>query len=425
MSVKIVVGAQWGDEGKGKIVDILTKDADIVARYQGGHNAGHTVVVNDRQFILHLIPSGILHPGKKCIIGNGVAVEPSALINEISGLEKNGININDNLFISKKAHLIMPYHKLLDMSMENVKGGKRIGTTGRGIGPAYTDKAGRLGIYVIDLFDKKIFREKLELNLSYKNFIIQNLFKSKAFNVDDIFNEYMGYSEKIERYVIDTKVMIRDAIQKGERVLCEGAQGTMLDVDHGTYPYVTSSSTTAGGACIGLGIPPQKIDEVIGVAKAYTTRVGEGPFPTELKGKEGGLLREEGGEYGATTGRPRRCGWFDAVVVRYAGWINGMKAMAITKMDVLDKFKKIYICTEYKYKGKSYTEMPEEIDVVENCEPVYKEMNGWMKNTVGATDFKLLPDNARRYIDEISKLVRADITIISTGKRREETIIRD
>ncbi|HLA48453.1 MAG TPA: adenylosuccinate synthase, partial [Nitrospinota bacterium] len=276
MSVKVIVGAQWGDEGKGKIVDILTKDADIVARYQGGHNAGHTVVVNDKQFILHLIPSGILHPDKKCIIGNGVAVDPSALINEISELEKNGINVNDNLFISKRSHLIMPYHKLLDMSLENIKGGKKIGTTGRGIGPTYTDKAGRLGIYVIDLFDKKVFKEKLELNLSYKNFIIKNLFKSKVFNVDDILNEYMGYAEKIGRYVADTKLMIRDAIQKGERVLCEGAQGTMLDVDHGTYPYVTSSSTTAGGACTGLGIPPQKIDEVIGVAKAYTTRVGEG-----------------------------------------------------------------------------------------------------------------------------------------------------
>ena len=425
MPVKVIVGAQWGDEGKGKIVDILTKDADIVARYQGGHNAGHTVVVNDKQFILHLIPSGILHPDKKCIIGNGVAVDPSALMNEISELEKNGINVNDNLFISKRSHLIMPYHKFLDMSMENVKGGKKIGTTGRGIGPTYTDKAGRLGIYVIDLFDKKIFREKLELNLSYKNFIIQNLFKSKVFSVDDILNEYMGYAEKIERYVTDTKLMIRDAIQKGERVLCEGAQGTMLDVDHGTYPYVTSSSTTAGGACTGLGIPPQKIDEVIGVAKAYTTRVGEGPFPTELKGKEGELLREEGGQYGPTTGRPRRSGWFDALVVRYAGWINGMKAMAITKLDVLDKFEKIYICTEYKYKGKTYTEMPEEIDIIENCEPVYREMDGWMKNSVGITDFKLLPDNAKRYIDEISKLVGIGITIISTGKRREETIIKN
>jgi len=421
--ITLIVGGQFGDEGKGKVIDMLAIKYDYIARYQGGNNAGHTIYTCGKKFVFHLVPSGILYKGKICIIGNGVAVDPSALINEISELEKNGINVNDNLFISKRSHLIMPYHKLLDMSLENIKGGKKIGTTGRGIGPAYTDKAGRLGIYVIDLFDKKVFKEKLELNLSYKNFIIKNLFKSEVFNVDDILNEYMGYAEKIGRYVADTKLMIRDAIQKGERVLCEGAQGTMLDVDHGTYPYVTSSSTTAGGACTGLGIPPQKIDEVIGVAKAYTTRVGEGPFPTELKGKEGGLLREEGGEYGATTGRPRRCGWFDALVVRYAGWINGMKAMAITKLDVLDKFKKIYICTEYKYKGRSYTEMPEEIDIIENCEPVYKEMDGWMKNSVGITDFKLLPDNAKRYIDVISKLVGADATIISTGKKRNETIL--
>ncbi|MEK6589627.1 MAG: adenylosuccinate synthase [Nitrospinota bacterium] len=423
MSVKVVVGAQWGDEGKGKIVDILTGNADIVARYQGGHNAGHTVVVNDKQFILHLIPSGILHHGKKCIIGNGVAVDPSALFNELSELKKGGIDVDNNIFISKRAHLIMPYHKLLDMSMESAKVGKKIGTTGRGIGPAYTDKAGRLGIYVMDLFDRQIFREKLELNLSYKNVILQGLFKLKGFNTDEILEEYMGYAEKIKRYVADTKLMIRDAILRGERILCEGAQGTMLDIDHGTYPYVTSSSTTVGGACIGLGIPPQKIDEVIGVAKAYTTRVGEGPFPTELKGREGGLLREEGGEYGATTGRPRRCGWFDAVVVKYTVWLNGMKGITITKLDVLDKFDKIYVCTGYKFKGMLYTEVPDEIHIIENGEPVYKEIEGWEKNTCGITDFRLLPDNAKRYIDEISNLVGAEIKIISTGKKREETIM--
>lgn len=424
MPVKVIVGAQWGDEGKGKIVDLLTEDADVVARYQGGHNAGHTVVVNNKQFILHLIPSGILHHGKRCIIGNGVVVDPSALIKEIAGLEEAGIAINDNLFISKGAHLIMPYHKLLDMSMEGAKRGKKIGTTGRGIGPAYTDKAGRLGIYVVDLFDEKLFKEKLELNLSYKNFILEGVFKLKGFNADEIFDEYMGYAEKIKRYVSDARLMIRDAISRGERILCEGAQGTMLDVDHGTYPYVTSSSTTAGGACIGLGIPPQKIDEVIGVAKAYTTRVGEGPFPTELKNREGELLREGGGEYGATTGRPRRCGWFDSIVVKYAAWLNGMDSIAITKLDVLDKFDKIYVCTGYKYKERFYDEMPEEIGIIGDCEPVYKEMDGWMENTAGITDFKLLPDKAKRYIDEISKLVGTEIGIISTGKKREETIVK-
>ncbi|MFQ5559063.1 MAG: adenylosuccinate synthase, partial [Nitrospinota bacterium] len=316
MPVKLIVGTQWGDEGKGKIVDILSDSADVIARYQGGHNAGHTVVVGKNEYILHLIPSGILHSGKSCVIGNGVVVDPAALLSEISMLAGKGVDVEGNLFLSKRASLIMPYHKMIDMSMESLKGGKKIGTTGRGIGPAYTDKSGRLGIQVGDLFSPALFREKLDMNIEQKNIIMRELFSGKEFNAGTIFSEYMEYKEKIEKYVIDTKWFMRDAVKAKKSILAEGAQGAMLDVDFGTYPFVTSSNTTVGGVCTGLGIPARSIDDVLGIVKAYTTRVGEGPFPTELHDSAGEMLRKEGGEFGSTTGRPRRCGWLDMVVLK-------------------------------------------------------------------------------------------------------------
>lgn len=423
MPVLVVVGAQWGDEGKGKIIDLLTERADIVARYQGGHNAGHTVVVGMEEFILHLIPSGILHRGKKCIIGNGVVVDPAALLDEMDGLKKRGIKINHSLLISKNAHLIMPYHKALDIASENLKGNKKIGTTGRGIGPAYADKINRKGIRMADLLDPEQFREKLAANTGEANFLLERFYNAPLVHQDQVYEEYMGYAHKLKKYITDTTLVLNEAIAKNKKVLAEGAQGTHLDVDHGTYPFVTSSSPTAGGACTGLGIGPNTIAEVMGIVKAYTTRVGSGPFPTEQENKLGELLRARGREYGATTGRARRCGWADTLIIRHAVRVNGMTSVAITKLDVLDTLDELKICVGYKYKGKLYEEMPSELTVLEKGVPQYITMPGWRQTTIGITKYGDLPRKARAYVEKLCKLCGVKPAIISTGARRDETIL--
>lgn len=423
MANVIIVGAQWGDEGKGKIVDILTMDADMVVRYQGGHNAGHTVVIEDKEYILHLIPSGILHPDKICIIGNGMVIDPEALIEEIDGLRAKGVRVDNNLFISKAAHLIMPYHRAIDKESERVKGARRIGTTGRGIGPAYVDKMARIGIRMADLLHPDLFSEKLKANLEETNALLKGLYKVEPLGFKDIYDKYMDYARILKDYITDTSLIINRAADEGKNILFEGAQGTLLDVDHGTYPYVTSSNATAGGACTGAGIGPTKIDEVVGIVKAYTTRVGSGPFPTELKDKTGDSIRERGKEYGATTGRPRRCGWFDAVVVKYAVRINGLSGIVITKLDVLDAYKEIKICTGYKYKGRIFAEMPSELNILEECEPVYEVMEGWNEDTSGITDYELFPEKAKQYLKRLSELAGVKADMVSTGQKRSETII--
>ena len=432
----VVLGAQWGDEGKGKIVDLLTEDAGVVARYQGGHNAGHTVVIKNKKFILHLIPSGILHRGKTCIIGNGVVVEPKALITEMNELKRRGIYIDKNLFISENAHVIMPYHIALESIIERSKGAKQIGTTQRGIGPTYVDKMSRTGIRVIDLMDGKVLKEKIETNLTEANYLLRKRFKARTFSAEKVYSEYRKYARYLTPFITNTVVLTNRLIEKGENVLFEGAQGTLLDIDHGTYPYVTSSSPSAGGVCTGLGVAPTKIDEVLGVVKAYTTRVGGGPFPTELKGSLGEHLRLKGGEYGATTGRPRRCGWLDIVGLKHAIRINGFTGIALTKLDVLDNIERIKVCVAYKYtdtykryrngkKGTSckFTDMPQSSGVMERCEPVYKDMDGWKKSTVGAKKLKDLPKQARSYINYIEDLLHVKIDIISTGEKRDDVIV--
>jgi len=422
MSVVVIVGAQWGDEGKGKIVDVLTERADAVARYQGGHNAGHTVVINNEKFVLHIIPSGILHKGKTCIIGNGVVVEPKSLIEEMDGLIKRGLAVGKNLLLSKSAHLIMPYHAAIEREQERLKGSKKIGTTGKGIGPAYVDKTARTGIRAGELLYPEIFKEKLKNNLAGVNHLLKALYKAPTFNVDDIYSEYMRYAERLSSYIADTDVIVNKMIDENKNLLLEGAQGTLLDVDHGTYPYVTSSSAAAGGACIGLGVSPTKISSVIGIVKAYTTRVGEGPFPTEIKDALGEKIREKGGEYGATTGRPRRCGWLDMVALRYAVRVNGFKGLVLTKLDILDGLEKIKICTGYKYNGKLYEEFPKELNILEKCEPVYEEAEGWKESTGGIKSFDKLPKAAQAYIRTIEKFLGVEIVIISSGQKRDELI---
>jgi adenylosuccinate synthase len=432
----VVVGAQWGDEGKGKVVDLLTESADVVARYQGGHNAGHTVIIKNREFILHVIPSGILHKGKKCIIGNGVVIHPAALIEEIEGLKKRRISVGKNLFISGRAHIIMPYHTVLDGKHEDSKGSKKIGTTGRGIGPAYVDKMSRVGIRMADLLDSQGFKAKLKSNLEEVNFLLEHKYKTKKLSVNIIYKKYMQYAEVLAPYVTDTVVMTNNMMEDGNNVLFEGAQGTLLDIDHGTYPYVTSSNACAGGVCTGLGVSPVNVDGVVGIVKAYTTRVGEGPFPTELEDELGEELRLKGGEYGATTGRARRCGWLDMIALKHSIRINGFTGLALTKLDVLDGLDKLKVCVGYKYKDPSnscscskkgeackFTDFPQQVNVLEACEPIYIEMDGWKKSTKGATKLSELPKQARSYINYISKTLNVDIDIVSTGQKRNETII--
>jgi adenylosuccinate synthase len=425
MPVLVVVGAQWGDEGKGKIIDLLTERANIVARYQGGHNAGHTVVVGKEEFILHLIPSGVLHRGKQCIIGNGVVVDPAALLEEMDGLKKRGITFGANLLISKNAHLIMPYHKALDVASEKLKGNKKIGTTGRGIGPAYADKINRKGIRMADLLDPGMFLEKLAASTSEANFLLDRFYNAELVHQDRVYEDYMGYAAKLKKYIADTTLILNEAVSRKKNILAEGAQGTHLDVDHGTYPFVTSSSPTAGGACTGLGIGPNAITEVMGIVKAYTTRVGSGPFPTEQENKLGELLRDRGREYGATTGRARRCGWADTLIIRHSVRVNGMTSAAITKLDVLDTLDELDICVGYKYKGKLYEEMPSELAVLEKGVPQYITMPGWQQSTVGITKYEDLPKRARAYVEKLCKLSGVKPSIISTGARRDETIVME
>lgn len=419
----VIIGTQWGDEGKGKIVDILARDADVVARFQGGSNAGHTVVNGRGTFVFHLVPSGILHPDTLCIIGNGVVVDPGALIEEIDRLQAKGVKIGKNFAISERAHLIMPYHKAIEKAAEQSKGSRRIGTTGKGIGPTYADKMARIGLLMGDLLNPSVFRRKLEENLVEINWFLQDLYKVSGYQVEKVLQEYMAYGERLKSYVTDTSLLLHKAIESGWSVLFEGAQGTHLDVDFGTYPYVTSSSAAAGGACTGTGIGPTKIDAVMGVAKAYTTRVGSGPFPTELTDTIGGGLQERGKEFGATTGRPRRCGWLDGVVLRYARRINGLTSLAVTKLDVLDGCKELKICTGYRYGGKVHKEMPSDLEVLSRCEPVYQRLSGWRTATTGIAAYKALPPQAKRYLKRIEELADCPIDIISTGSKREETIM--
>jgi adenylosuccinate synthase len=423
MANLVVVGAQWGDEGKGKIVDILARDADFIVRYQGGSNAGHTVVTRRGTFVFHLIPSGILYAKKTCVIGHGVVVDPEALIEEMDSLQAKGVRIGKNFLISERAHLILPYHKAIERVSEQSRGFRKIGTTGRGIGPCYADKMSRIGIRMGDLLNPPLFRRKLEENLAEINLLLERLYGAEGFPVEKVFQQYMAYAERLRAHIADTSVILNQAIECGKQVLFEGAQGTHLDVDCGTYPYVTSSSAVAGGACTGTGVGPTKIDGVLGIAKAYTTRVGGGPFPTELKDEVGNGLQERGKEFGATTGRPRRCGWFDGVLARYATRVNGFTSMAVTKLDVLDGCQEIKLCTGYRHGGKLYTEMPADLDVLFACEPVYETFQGWMTPTTGMTSYKQLPLQAKRYLARVEEVADCPIDIISTGSRRSDTII--
>lgn len=419
----VIVGAQWGDEGKGKIVDILSEDAEIIVRYQGGNNAGHTVIIDEDKFILHILPTGILHAGKKCVIGNGVVVDPGVLISELDGLLQRGhFNDPSSLLISDRAHLILPYHKKLDLGSEKLKGKGMIGTTGKGIGPAYEDKYARTGILCGDLLKEDVFKEKLKTNLTEKNFYLESIMGVKGFELDEIFDEYIAYGQKLKRHITNTTLFLNNAIKECKNILFEGAQGTLLDIDHGTYPYVTSSNASAGGVCSGTGIGPTYIDKVIGVSKAYTTRVGEGPFPTELKEDFGEKLRKQGGELGATTGRPRRCGWLDIVMLRYSVMINGMSGIILTKLDILDNFDKIPICIGYEYEGEKIQDFPHDPDVLEHCTPYYEEMDGWKEKTSHCQSFEQLPENAQKYIRRIEELIEAEIVMLSLGAKRKEAI---
>ncbi|RMD51179.1 MAG: adenylosuccinate synthase [Ignavibacteria bacterium] len=421
MSVTILVGSQWGDEGKGKIVDILSEKFDIVARYQGGANAGHTIQIGDNQYVLHLIPSGILRDGVQCVIGNGVVIDPKALLEEIEFLKSHNIDITGRLFISQNAHLIMPYHKLLDNISESGK--KKIGTTGRGIGPCYIDKYARRGIKIIDLLNKSALEEKIRLNIEEKNNIIEKVYGEKGLDVDEIIAEYTEFDKVIDPFIKDIPTFLNEEIKNGKSVLMEGAQGALLDVDHGTYPFVTSSNPTSGGACTGTGLPPTMITDVFGIIKAYTTRVGLGPFPTELNDETGENLRKWGAEFGATTGRPRRCGWFDAFLVKYSCMINGISKAAITKLDVLSELDEIKVCVGYELNGKKLNTFPTTESVLNNVTPVYETLPGWKKDISGATSFDELPAEAKDYLEFISKESGFEIGIVSIGPRRRETII--
>ena len=415
-----VLGAQWGDEGKGKIVDLLTPNFSIVARYQGGHNAGHTVYANGRKFVLRLLPSGILHPDIRCIIGNGVVIDPSALFAEIDELATAGIEVGDRLIISDKAHLILPYHKDLDLLSEARRGERRIGTTSRGIGPAYEDKIARRGVRVGDLANPASLAEAVQHNVEARN----RLIAENRMDYKDVLEMLEQAWRRMSRWVTDVSLYIARARQKGDAIMFEGAQGTLLDIDHGTYPYVTSSNATIGGVCTGLGIGPKAIDTVLGVAKAYTTRVGEGPLPTELTGAIGDRLRETGREFGAVTGRPRRCGWYDAVAVRYAVRVNGLDALALTKLDVLDGLTELQVCTAYRCNGTTLTEMPGDHAQLAACEPIYETLSGWTSPTQGLKNYDQLPREARSYVARLEEITGVPAAIVSTGSGRDETILR-
>ena len=418
----ILVGAQWGDEGKGKIIDLLAEKVDFVVRSQGGNNAGHTVQVGEDVFILHLIPSGILHDNNKCIIGNGVVIDPECLLEEIATLDAEGISVDGKLYISEAANIIFPYHKMLDRLREGLKGDGKIGTTGRGISPAYMDKVGYMGIRAVDLLNEEVFRAKLTVNLKEKNLYFTKIFDQPALDFDEVFQKYTEYGRRMARYICNTEIILNNAIKQGRRVLFEGAQGTLLDVDFGTYPFVTASSTTSGGACTGSGVGPTLMDMVLGVVKSYTTRVGGGPLPTEFPSEADFVDRKRDREYGATTGRSRRCGWFDAVVVNHSVRVNGLTAMALTKLDVFDDVETIKICTAYRYGDRSITEFPADTSILDKCEPVYEEMPGWKCDTSSMKQFSQLPANAQNYINRLSELTATPIKIISVGSKRSQTI---
>lgn len=425
MAVTVIVGAQWGDEGKGKIVDLLSKGADVVARYQGGANAGHTIVWEGKKFVLHLIPSGILHSKTTCIIGNGVVIDPAVLFEEIDWLKSVGIDVSGRLLISHRAHVIMPYHKLFDQAQENCSIEMKIGTTGRGIGPAYVDKFNRIGIRVVDLFDEEVLRNKIKSNLQQKNEILEKIYNKEQLDIEAITRQYLTFDKKMDEYITDVSIYLNDAIRAGKKIVIEGAQGTLLDIDFGTYPYVTSSNPSSGGACVGLGIGPTRINRVIGIQKAYTTRVGEGPFPTEFSEDMALKMRGLGDEFGATTGRPRRCGWFDAVIARYAVRINGLESLALTKLDVLDTLAEIKICVAYHFGNKRIENFPAELKILQQSQPQYITLPGWNTATKSIRAFDDLPVNAKRYIETIESIVGIPISIISVGPDREQTIIRD
>jgi len=422
MANVVIVGAQWGDEGKGKVVDIYTEHAQQVVRYQGGNNAGHTLVVGEEKVVLHLIPSGILHPGKRCIIGNGVVLDPKVFLGEIVNLKKRGYFQDDSqLVVDSNLHIIMPWHKAIDIAREKVPN-RKIGTTGRGIGPTYEDKVGRRGIRLGDLIKPQVFRRKLQEVLPEKNFLLEKFFGETPLDEEQIFTEYSEYAAQIAKYVGCGSTLLAEAIKRGDNVLFEGAQGTLLDVDHGTYPYVTSSSTCAGGVCTGTGVAPRSLDAIIGISKAYCTRVGEGPFPSELLDEVGDFLRKAGNEYGATTGRPRRCGWFDAVALREAVRLNGLAGLAITKLDVLNDFDAIKVCTGYSYQGQLLENFPRDPDVLRDCHPVYEEFEGWKSNICDAKSYDQLPAAARSYLKKLEELSGCPIVLISVGPRRDQTI---
>ena len=424
MSVTVVIGSQWGDEGKGKIVDLLSDHIDIVARYQGGANAGHTICWGDQTFILHLIPSGIFHDGVMCVIGNGVVIDPVAMIDEIDKVKSLGYDVKGRLLVSHNAHLIMPYHKKIEEARERARDAGAIGTTGRGIGPAYVDKYARTGIRVVDLLDREVLRAKLKVSIEEKNAILKSVYRAEELNVEQIIDEYIEFDQLIDPYITDTTQYLGYALKEGKTILAEGAQGALLDIDFGTYPFVTSSHPTIGGCCTGLGIPATSIKRVIGITKAYCTRVGNGPFPTELEDETGKRLRKIGHEYGATTGRPRRCGWLDLVALRYTAMINGLTEIAITKMDVLSGLDEIKICTRYRLHDKETNRYPNEGQTLAKVEPLYEVVPGWKDDITGITHYRDLPKAAQDYLSFISSFMETDISIVSTGPKRAQTIVR-
>ena len=425
MSTNIIIGAQWGDEGKGKIVDLLSKNADYVVRYQGGANAGHTIKFDDKEVVLHLIPSGIFNGDAICVIGNGVVVDPAALVDEIRGVEEMGTSLTDRFFISNSAHVILPYHKILDNIREKSRGDDAIGTTGRGIGPAYVSKVARVGIRMGDLRDTERLEQLVKTNVTEINKALKHVHNEPEIDADEILFNLKPIAEQIEPYICNTAAMLHKAVASGKNILLEGAQGSLLDIDHGTYPFVTSSSPTAGGACVGSGVPPTAINHAIGITKAYSTRVGNGPYPTELFDETGKKLRKNGAEFGATTGRPRRCGWLDLVALKYAVDLNGMDQLALTKMDVLDDFDEIKVCTHYLIDGEKTKVYPVETGALEHVKPVYKTLPGWKQSCQKADDYNSLPDNAKTYIEFIEDYTGSRCSIISTGPGRTQTLVRD
>jgi len=424
MAVTVVIGSQWGDEGKGKIVDLLSDEVDVVARYQGGANAGHTICWEDHTFVLHLVPSGIFHEGVTCVIGNGVVIDPVALMKEIGTIRELGYAIEGRLFISHNAHLIMPYHKKIEQARERARDAGAIGTTGRGIGPAYVDKFARTGIRVVDLLDRDVLRRKLTRSIEEKNAILKSVYGAETLDLEQIIEEYVEFDQHIDPYVIDTTAYLNQALRAGKHVLAEGAQGSLLDVDFGSYPFVTSSHPTVGGACTGLGIPPTAINRIIGIVKAYCTRVGNGPFPTERDDETGQRLRDIGAEYGATTGRPRRCGWLDLVALRYTAMVNGFTELAITKLDVLTGLDRLEVCTQYRYHGKETMRFPAEVQTLKTVEPRYESLPGWSEDITGAQRFEDLPEPAQHYLRFIEDYMDIGISMISTGPKRSQTINR-